>query len=150
MCSRDSDRRTIAAHVTSLQSKKGQQFCDSALVDGAECEELIDARRKFAVFNVRDPCVRQIVLLAVLFLRNLPTFRLHIAGGQSQAHTQFLQLLSGTRTGLTYVHWRKSYAGSSSMSSHLTLHLCIHRLYTVCGKSRDWSQLRPVQQLFPP
>src|SRR5713226_2088547 len=93
--------------------------------------ELVDARRKFAVFNVRHPSVGYIIFTAVPFFRDLQTLRLHIAGGQSQAHTQFLQLLSGTGTRFTCVHWRESYAACSSMSSHVTLHSIHTQL--LCG-----------------
>ena len=36
------------------------------------------------------------------------------------------------------------------MSSHVTLHLSIHRFSTNCGKCPGWSQLRPLSRLFAP
>jgi len=36
------------------------------------------------------------------------------------------------------------------MSSHFTLHLSMHRFHADGRKVRDWSQLRPLEQLFPP
>jgi len=36
------------------------------------------------------------------------------------------------------------------MSSHVTLHLSIHRFRADCGKFPGWSQLRPLSRLFAP
>src|SRR5260370_21502181 len=91
--------------------------------------ELIDARRKFAVFNVRHPSVRHIIFAALLFRGDLLTLRLHVASGQSQEDAQFLQLLSGTRAGLACFHWRDSYPSAPLLAIHLTLSFSIHTFF---------------------
>src|SRR5882762_7882179 len=98
MCFRHSDGRAIATQVANVQSKIGEQFCDSALIDSAECIELIYARRKLAVFNVRNPSMGQIIFPAMLVLRDLLAFLFDIAGGKSKADAQFFQPRSEEHT----------------------------------------------------
>src|SRR5437879_5373097 len=121
MCSWDSDGQAIPTQVSNRQSVIGNEFRDSAVVDGAECVELVDARRELAVLDVRHPRVGNMIFPAAPVLRNLLALLFHVACGQSKALAQCLQALSGTRTWLACVHWRESYAGKSSLSSYVTL-----------------------------
>src|SRR5260370_17984580 len=72
--------------------------------------ELIDARGELAVFDVRHPSVGNVIFPVMPILRDLLALFLHIACSQSKADAQFLQPLSGTRTRLTCVHWRGTFA----------------------------------------
>src|SRR5713226_5457333 len=113
------------------------------MIDSAERKEFVDAGCEFPVFNVRHPSVGDIIFPVVLFVCNLLTFLLYIAGGQSKALAQCLQALSGTGTRVACVHWRKSYAGDSLMSSEVILS-AIHQIHLGCRKVSNWSQLRPL------
>src|SRR6267143_3884253 len=106
MCFRHSDGHAIATQVANLQPEIREQFRDSALIDSAECIELIYTRLKLTIFNLRYPSVGQIIFPAVLVLRDLLVFLFDIAGGKSKADAQFLQPFSGTGTRFACVHWR--------------------------------------------
>jgi len=95
MCFRHSDGRAIAGQVAMLQfQNKESSSVIRRLIDSAERIELVYARRKLAVFNVRHPSVGQIYFPAVLVLRDLLTFLFDIAGAKSKADAQFFQPFS--------------------------------------------------------
>ena len=104
MGSRHPEGGVIAAQLRDGDPEKGEKVCELAAIDGAQRKELEDSRRELAVFDVRQPGMGHMEFPVVPFLRNLPASLLHIPRGQAQAHAQFFQPFTCTRTLRAHIH----------------------------------------------